>query len=199
MKTEIITEENIARYLEVLSNEEIFRLSDSGVTCFGAYDEDTGQGLGTLSAEILPEYIRINRLYVSPEKRGKKVGTLLMDAATNLPDGMDMPIYVFGTERDINDGFLKACGFIMQESACSYIEGRLSDLIDLPLPQKKDGYRFLTLNDIPKEAIIDFVISSEGDDFRKAADLFMNLEGFSEGSPVCGEMIIRECFIPFQY
>ena len=63
MNVEMINDDIVEEYLDLLTSEEVFGCSNGRISCFGAYDEDTGEPMGVLTAEIFPEYIRIKRIY----------------------------------------------------------------------------------------------------------------------------------------
>ena len=73
IETEIITNEDLKRYLGLLDNMEILGMKSDRYTCFGAFDRITKKGMGVLVAEVLEECIHIKRIYVLPKYRRKGV------------------------------------------------------------------------------------------------------------------------------
>ena len=138
--TESINSENITRYMELLSNAEIFGISEGRLCAFGAFDEKTDNILGVLVTEIFPEYIRIEKLYTVPEYRNKGVAKKLLCIIIEPIVTKKIPIFIYTTDS-IDVSYIQSKGFKKTDDDYCYIEGRLGDLKDFSLPSK-DSNRF---------------------------------------------------------
>lgn len=182
MNVEMINDDIVEEYLDLLTSEEVFGCSNGRISCFGAYDEDTGEPMGVLTAEIFPEYIRIKRIYVRHEFADEGVDEALIDIVTDLPDEARLPIYMFGTENEIDPEFLEDNGFEKVPSKYSYIEGKLGDYISVAA-SLGDG-ELKTLNQVPAEELEKYVFKTEHDAFMQIPEDYLDTEKFSEVSLV---------------
>ena len=126
--TESINSENITRYMELLSNAEIFGISEGRLCAFGAFDEKTDNILGVLVTEIFPEYIRIEKLYTVPEYRNKGVAKKLLCIIIEPIVTKKIPIFIYTTDS-IDVSYIQSKGFKKTDDDYCYIEGRLGDLL----------------------------------------------------------------------
>lgn len=186
MKTELITRENLSRYMSMLTNEEIFANDQQRYSCFGAFDEESEEGLGVIVAGILPDYILIEKLFTAEPHRKKGVASALLDIVTTLPDGVTTPFYIATERPGIDDGFLKKKGFTEEESRYKYLVGRLEDMRDITVSESmKAGLRILPAYNVPEKQLSNFVFRSEFDRFLQFPETVLDMDRFSEGSLVC--------------
>ena len=185
MKMEMITQENISKYLKLLSNDEVFGLEDGRFSAFGATEDDTDTACGVLVAHILPEFIRIVKLFTLPEYRRRGIATTLLEKATDLPEELAMPFYVISAgEQDF--AFLEKNGFQATDDRYFFLSGWLEDLEDLPKPSKPIlGQKILPADHIPYESLSDYVLKSSHDEILQFPEKELDMARFSDGSLVC--------------
>ena len=180
MITEIITEETVKKYMPLLKNEEIFGIENERFTCFGACDEETGDPIGILTAEVYMEHIRIRRIFTSP--KDKKTEKALISLVTDLPEDMKLPVYCFGTDEEIDEALLLESGFTEVPSDYSYIEGTPEDIKDLGTPPKVCEVR--TLDRAPLTGVQNFITETQPDGILGVPDSYLDLNRFSDASLV---------------
>ena len=186
MKTEAITRDNLSRYMHMLTNDEIFANDTQRYSCFGAFDEATGEGLGVIVASVLPEYILIEKLFTDEKNRGKGVASELLSLVTTLPDGVTMPFYFATAHEDINDGVIKNKGFAEIESRYKFQVGKLEDMRDITVSDSmKAGLRIQPAYNVSEKLLSNFVFRSEFDRFLQFPETVLDMDRFSEGSLVC--------------
>ena len=182
MNIEIIEGDIIHNYIEYMTTAEFIECESGKITCFGAYDEETEEIMGVLSAEVYPEFISIKRIFVCPDFGREEVESALLDAVTDLPDEIRLPIYVFGTEDEIDEEIIEANGFMKLPSNYSYIEGQLKDFINLNASLTEGELK--TLDKIPPEELENFIFHNSYDDLIQMPGGYIDMDRFSEGSLV---------------
>ena len=182
MNVEIVNGDIIHEYLGILTTEEVLDCETEKITCFGAYDEETEDIMGILTAEIYPEFIVIKRIYVCPDYEGTGVENELLAHVTDIPDEIRLPIYIYGPEEDMDDELLTDCGFEALPSNYSYINGLLNDFIEINAALT-DG-ELKTLDKIPSEELEKFVLQKDHDKLLQIPEGYLNTDRFSEGSLV---------------
>ena len=185
MKTEIITEGTLPKYMGLLTNEDFFGIIGGRYTGFGVTDEATDEVLGILSAQVLPKYIHIKNCFVSPDHRGKGVGKSLIKAVTDVPKDIDLPFIFYGTDEEINREFLEAEGFKKTPDTYSYIESKLVNMKALTLPHIASDISVFPAEQVSGRLIGDFVFSSKKDTFLQFPEGVYDANRFSDGSIVC--------------
>ena len=180
MITEMITGETINTYMNLLSNEEIFGIENERFTCFGACDEDTGEALGIITAEVYMEHIRIRRVFSMP--KNTETEKALMAVITNLPEDMKLPVYYFGTDEEVDEELLLKCGFTEEQSKYSYIEGTPENLKEVGNPSRVCEFR--TLDKAPLDGVQDFLTGIHPDGLLEVPDAYLDLNRFSDASLV---------------
>ena len=130
----LITPENMAEFVMLLTPEDIFGISDGILTSFAACIGDEEIPASIVSAHIYPEHITVKRLFTLPEYRRRHLATALMDVIKSRPEEAMLPIYVFHIENEEIDAFLKAAGFHEEDSKFCFVSGTFGDLVDLPAP-----------------------------------------------------------------
>ena len=183
MMTEIITEESIGKYIKILKNEEIFGILDGRITGLGACDDESGQPEGVLVAEIHMEYILLRRIYVLPDCQDEDLISRLMDIVTDLPEDLKAPIYYYGTDEETDATVLAQYGFKEIPNGYSCIEGFLEDYKEIKAPPKL--FEVGTLDQVPKDSVQNFVLSSTHDRFMQIPDGYLDISRFSDASLVC--------------
>lgn len=187
MKVEIITDEIMTRYMDFLTNSEIFGIESGRYTCFGAYEEtETGKECtGILSAEILPSYIHIERICVHPNYKWEDAVSTLMSVVSDLPDELKLPIITYGTAEELDADLLHAVGFRENQSVYSYLEGTLNDYQELPSPPKKGEYQVYPMDQISINRLSNIALQMRKDDYLQMPESNIDTNRFSAGSPVC--------------
>ena len=185
MKTEVITENKLAKYMTCLTNDEVFGMMNDRITCFGAFDESTGEAVGVLSAEILPDYIHIIRCFILPNHEDSGAGEMLLSKATNVSADVEFPFLFYDTEDKINEPLLEAAGFKKRFKKYSYITGRLSNLKDVPLPPIDKDIEVLPADMVSQRLISDYVYNSKKDTVLQIPEMIYDPNRFSDGSIVC--------------
>ncbi len=186
MKTEVITRENLSRYISMLSNDEIFDNESERLSCFGGYDEKSGEGMGVIAVKILPDYIRIEKVFTVEKFRKTGVATELLSIVSDLPEEVKMPFFIITDQTDIDFAFLKGRGFSETESAYKFIYAKLSDMREITVPDSiKDGLRIVTLSHVPENELLNYVSHAEADNFLQFPEIPIDLSRFSEGSLIC--------------
>ena len=185
MKTEMITGQSIARYMQILTNEEIFGFNDNRFTLIGAYDEEKDRPAGVAVAHILPKYIRLERMFTDPEYRLQGVSEELLSIMTDLPTENKMPIYVYGDESEVNEEYLTKMGFKGVDNGYSYIIGTPDHLVDIKVPQKKPNIKVLPAEKVAPEKLENYIFSSRRDEFIQFPEGYLDMNRFSDASLVC--------------
>ena len=184
MQTEIITPDTVSKYLGVLTGDEIYAISDDRYTCFGAFDNKSGHGLGILAAQVLPEYIKIERIFTLPEYRNQGIASALLDLATGIPNPPTFRIFIDSPVSDTV--FLVNRGFAEEDSSYSFITGRLGDVVSVSRTGKlAGGLEVLPADKTDQRHLAQFVFSSGFDDFVQIPEGFLDMDRFSDGSTVC--------------
>ena len=182
--TESINFENIVRYMHILSNVEIFGISDERFSAFGAFDERTDSTIGVLVTEIFPEYIRIEKLYTVPDYRNNGVAEKLLNIIRTPLETKKIPIYIYTTDS-IDVSYIQSKGFERTDDNYCYIEGRLGDLKDIKLPSKNNAIVFDTIETIPVKDLDRFIFRNPHDDLIQFPEGLVDTNRFSDGSLVC--------------
>ena len=186
MQTEIITGDDIKRYLGLVDPTEISGMEDGRFTLIGCcLDDPAGKAVGILSAEVLGPTINIKRVFVLPEYRRKGVARALLKTVTDLPEEAQLPIIAYGVKEDLNIRFLSAMGFRENEREFTCIEGRLGDFKKLPMPEDDEGYSVLPAEMATEEMIQDFTLKVGMETGAGFSDLLLREDPFSDGSIVC--------------
>ena len=186
MQTEPISRENLSRYLQLLTNDEIFDMDTGRISCFGVYDEESDAAMGLIAAQILPRHIVIERIYTVPEYRNKGVATALLELITDVPENMRMTFYLFTAEEDADTEFLKNRGFVSANSKYSYVCGNLGDMVDLKVPDSlRKDCEVNTLDLVSDKQIREFVFEGAYDTFLQFPEMELDRNRYSEGSLVC--------------
>lgn len=178
VQTEIISSEELKRYLGLLYNMEIFGMESGRYTCIGAFDDERDEGIGVLVAELLSDSVHIKRIYVKTEYRRQGIAKKLLQIVTDVPDELKQPIVTYGVEEELDKDFLGAVGFSETESEFSYLEGSIKDFRMLPSPKKNDEYSVSTVDLVPENALKNYI-------HEKVPELFAGDEHISDGSLAC--------------
>lgn len=185
MRKEIVDENTIKNYMELLTNWEIFGIYNESVTCFGAFDDKKSRPMGVLIAEVFFHYIWIEKLFTLPLYRKNGVATELLNWATDIPDEHTMPFYIYGTGDFIDEVFLLNKGFTKEFSNYFCMSGTLGDLLDVHPPKNIGSYDMRTIKHVDFNKISDFVFHSDYDNFLQFPEEELILDRFSDGSIVC--------------
>ena len=185
IQTEIVSREELKRYLGLLDNMEILGMENGKYTCMGAFDDETQTGMGVLVAEVLTECIHIKRIYVMPEYRRMGVAKKLFQIITDLPEELKQPVVAYGVKEELDQGFLDAMGFHESKSEYTYLEGRLGDYQKLPSPAKESEYSLLPVERVSANALKNYMLEIQKENRIQIPELFAGDEQFSDGSIVC--------------
>lgn len=185
IQTEIISSEELKRYLGLLDNMEILDMENGRYTCMGAFDDETQTGMGVLVAEVLTECIHIKRIYVKPEYRRMGVSKKLLQIITDLPEELKQPVVAYGVNEELDQGFLDAMGFHEIKSEYTYLEGSLGDYQKLPFPDKGSEYSLLPVDRVSANALKNYMLEIQKKKSIQIPELFAGDEQFSDGSIVC--------------
>ena len=191
MRISIISDDNIREYMRLLTNDEIYGITDGRYTSFAIHENDM-ETAGIMTVQILPEYIRLERIFILPEYRRRGLASALLEVIKERPEDMRLPIRAFIEDEADVRGLLEASGFIRQESSYSIIEGRLGDWIDLGPRMKKiipDDVKkkimIRRLNQISERQLRDFVLRSPHDEILQFPDSMTDPGRFSDISMIC--------------
>ena len=183
MKIEQITRKNIDDYLDLMSPDDIFGTNQERYISFGAYEEDTEVVMGTITLEILADYISIKSIYTDPEYRNRGVASAMLDFVKNTPGVEPFPICAY-TDEECE--FLQHRGFSREESRYTIAEGKLGNLERPRLEGSvRRGNIVKYLDEVDQEVIENFVESSPHDETLQFPDMSVDTRRFSEGSLVC--------------
>lgn len=164
MERELISDDNIAEYAELLSINEIDGIMSGRYTGFGAYDEEIGDSLGIAVAEIGEENIFLRTLYTRPGYRGRGVASSLIELMADRPPEMMLPIVALLDDRAVEEKkgdpkFLMKRGFDRVNCKAKYIDTRARS-ISRKEADKKDDFELLTLTEVKPEEIMTFLMRS---------------------------------------
>ncbi|MBQ1527488.1 MAG: hypothetical protein IIZ75_10155 [Lachnospiraceae bacterium] len=188
MRTTMITQENLGDYLPLLTEEEIFGLDADRFTLIGAFDEEKNEALGVISAEILPGYIRINRLCTAMGADDEKVREALLSIIKQSPEDISLPVCFFSAGQEEDTEFFLSHGFTEKKSKYYYIEGRLKDMTDFPGAGGEDAPEIRVLENVSEEELDQFIFQAPHDEiiqFPELPVLSVERDRFSDGSMVC--------------
>ena len=183
--TELITELNIDTYLPFLSAVEYYGLSEGNLTALGVSGE--GEPEGILIFEIMPEFIRINRLATSTDgRKARQDAEILIKMLTEKSDEFGLPVYYFSYDFNKNIKLLIQSGFKEEESRYSYISGKVKDMAEIPAPDRSAGdVRIITLASVDEETIRNFILSTPHDTLLQFAGTGADTGDLSEASLLC--------------
>ncbi len=186
MRTELITEDSIWRCMSVLTPDEYGGWAEGRYRCFGTFDEDTGEVMGTASVQVFPEQIRLERIFTLPRYRRRGVATGLLRFLTDLPDELKLPFTAVLCDEDIDAEFLRKYGFKEKESDYSCIDAALGDIKELRVSEKmRAGITLLPAGRVSANELENFVFSSEHDMFLQFPEYMLDMDRFSDASMVC--------------
>ncbi len=182
MLIEQLTRDNLDDYLHLLTPDEIFGTIMERYISFGAYDENTQETLGTITVEILPEYIGIRRIFTDPYHRNKGVATGLLEFIKDVPDNLALPLCAI-TDEDVD--FLLKRGFKSEKSSYTFAEGNLGNFDRPPVDEKvRKSHMVKNLDNVDTEMLEDFVEGAPHDEFIQFPDMCVDNRRFSDGSLV---------------
>ncbi len=197
MKITIVTHENILDYWSILSSDDIFGINDDRLNCFVVSDED-GNPAGTMTVQVLPEYIRLEKLFIFPEFRHKGYATALLNFIKNRPKEAFLPIRAFLEDEEDIRGLLESSGFAEEKCDYNIISLFLKDfpdpngLIKRKFPDESLGkYRISRMDHVQRQKLQHFILSSPHDELFLFPDKTLDLDRFSDGSIICekGDLI----------
>ena len=179
----LITPENMAEFVMLLTPEDIFGVSDGILTSFAACIGDEEIPASIVSAHIYPEHITVKRLFTLPQYRRRHLATALMDVIKSRPEEAMLPIYVFHTENEELEAFLKAAAFHEEDSKYCFVSGTFGDMVDMPAPvDLSKDIQVKSIMEVPKETVADFIYRSPYDELIQFPDKATELPFFSEAS-----------------
>lgn len=191
MKITIVTQENILEYWSYLSSDEIFGINDRRLSCFFISDED-GKPAGKMAVQLLPEYIRLENLFIFPEFRHRGFGTGFLDFLKKRPKEASLPIRAFLEDEEDVRLFLERSGFTEEKCDYNIITGSFGDFINpYTLIKKKssdEGFSKLKLSrldHVAKTKLRNFILDSPHDEIFLFPDKALDLDRFSDGSIIC--------------
>ena len=201
MQTTMLTQENLKDFLPLLTEEEIFGLDTERFTIIGAFDEEKNRAMGVISAEILPGYIRINRLSTASGADDEKVMEALLSIITQTPEDIRLPICFMSSGQDEDAGFFLSRGFTEKKSKYYYIESRLKDMADFPGAGGEDADEIRILENVSQKELDELVLRAPHDEilqFPELPVLSVERDRFSDGSMVCFENGKPDAAVLFQ-
>ncbi|MCR5487149.1 MAG: GNAT family N-acetyltransferase [Lachnospiraceae bacterium] len=192
MQVRIISKTDIHEYSRLLTADEIFGIEDGRFTSFAAFGKEREEPAGILTVQILPEYIRLERIFVRPEFRRMGFASGLLRVIKDRPGDARLPIRAFLEEEEDVLALLKARGFEEKKNGYSVITGRIRDWIDLE-PRIKElitadirkTMKASWLDQWQEDALRDFILNSPHDELLQFPDKTMDLGRFSEASVIC--------------
>ena len=185
VQTEIITGDELKRYLGLVETTEILGMEEGRFTLFGCFDDETGEAVGILAAEVLGLVINIKRIFVLPKYRRKGVAKQLLSAVADLPEELRMPIIAYGVREELNIRFLSAMGFKETTDDFSCFEGKLGDFKKFPLPGEDGGYSVIPVEMATEDMINDFAMKTGMEKGVYITDLLLREDPFCDGSILC--------------
>ena len=191
MKISIVTQENILEYWSMPSSDEVFGINDNRLNCFVIFDED-GKPAGKMTARILPEYIRLESLFIFPEFRHRGFATAFLDLLKKRPKDAFLPIHAFLEDEEDIRALLEKTGFTEEKSNYNIITLSLKDfpdpnnLIQRKFPKEALGqFNMLRMDHVPEQKLREFILNSPHDEMLLFPDKTLELDRFSDGSIIC--------------
>ena len=179
----LITPENMAEFVMLLTPADIFGISDGILNSFAACIGDEEIPASIVSAHIYPEHITVKRLFTLPEYRRQHLATALMDVIKSRPKEAMLPIYFFSAKNKEFEAFLNAAGFHEEDSKFCFVAGTFGDLVDMAAPEDtSEDIKIKSIMDVPKEIVADFIYHSPYDELIQFPDKATELPFFSEMS-----------------
>ena len=161
LKTELINEDNLSLYMPYMLNDEIFGCIGDRYTVIGIRDDEQECPVGLCTIEILPEYIRLQRIFINENSEKNQILSLMLETLRSMIAESGLPVYTFAAK---SGSYMKKMGFEEEECAYTYKMAALSDLKDIPL-QKKNDMNILLAENVPKEEFMPYIYHMGADRF----------------------------------
>ncbi len=161
----------------------------------GAYNSKADVPEGVIVVEILPEDIRIKKLYTVPEYRGRGVAKALLTIVSSETDGLPIRFYDSGADELILDIW-----FRKERTDHRKCEGILGDVEKVAVPKDlRNRVHVRRLDEVPLENVEAYALSRVSDVALSFPDLELSKERFSGGSliamsedKICGGILFEE-------
>ena len=177
---EVIDSGILSDYMPYMTNEEIYGCDTGKYVGLGAYDEKNKKVLGLCIVEVLPEFILIHNLMTVSGQDASVVEKSLLDFIKEDPM---LPVHIFVPKDDKDEcKKMKGYGFTEEESDCYYMEGRLSDMKDIPAPDPKTlNMKVTYISQHSEEELLPFIMNSPHDRFLQIPWDGIDNDRFGEG------------------
>ncbi|MBO6148964.1 MAG: GNAT family N-acetyltransferase [Lachnospiraceae bacterium] len=188
MKIVIINSENLSGYMRLLTYDEVFGVIDGELTCFAILSEDGKEAAGVMTVHIFPEYVRIERIFIYPPFRHRRLASKLLEIIEDRPKDLRLPIIFFSDGGADVSGLFKAAGFYEESCPYSVVYGELGDMAELQVPDKlKQRSRISSISRIPEGLLGEYIRKAPHDELIQFPDIKPNIGRFSDASMACLE------------
>ncbi len=200
MQIEMVTTERLSAYMHLMTPDEFYAITDDRLTCMGVYDEKANTPAGVITLKVLPDHIRIVRLFTEPSYRQKGVASTLLEIATDISGGERPDYYFILSDGEADTDFMARRGFAPEAGKYSFITGRIRDLETFrSADEDKADFSVTSAEEVDADALSRFVFGMEHDNFLQFPEGYVDMDRFSEGSIICqgvggvkGAMMIEE-------
>ncbi len=186
MQIEMVTEKRLSAYMQLMTADEFYAISDGRLTCMGVYDETADKAAGVITLKVLPDYIRIVRIYTEPSYRCKGVASTLLDIATDFSDNKHPDFYFILSDEEADTDFLARRGFVKEPEQYGFITGRICDMARfMPADETDSDFSVTNADDVDVDSLFRFVFGMDHDSFLQFPEGYLDMDRFSDGSIIC--------------
>lgn len=192
---EVIDKRSLIKYTPLLTEDELYRISDGLYSALGIYDTAGSAPISVLVTEILPSDIRIRKLTTAPSYRGRGYATRLLSFVIEKSQGLPVTVY-----DPPEEGWLLSQGFTKKPTDYSLCETRLGDIKRLPFSKEsRTHYSICDIAEAPQASLKRYVMSHPVSEDLSFPDYDITSDRFSEcslaalsGDRVCGAILYEE-------
>ena len=177
---EVIDSDILADYMPYMTNDEIVGCDTGKFVGLGAFDVIENKVLGLCIVEVLPEFILIHDLKTVSDEDANDVEKRLI---TFIKEDPMLPIHMF-VSKDNKDECKKMekLGFQPEKSGCYYMEGKLSNMAELPTPDKNTSQmKAAFVNQYSEEELLPFILNSPHNRFLQIPWDSIDNDRFGDG------------------
>ena len=179
MAIELLDRSNLSDYISLMSNYEIFGISEGFLTGIGEYDEKKNMPKGLCILEIRPTYILMRRMFSDGDvETAADIAEFIMQ----LPKEDQLPIYYISAGKYSSEEkkILSGLRFNRINSDYLYLSASLSAMRKLPKPDPSKGLKPVLLEKVSEGEMWDFIEKSPHDTFLQMPWAELNPDRFGE-------------------